>query len=203
MIHVSLLLCQFLWTAATVAALAAAPESYYTSAVIKVCYDGTLFHGWSASNNKKSITNVNKNAIQEPRNQKRTRSRRNKLRPSIKLGEVRSVEHSIQCALAKLYGNVPVDKIVVEGSSRTDKGVHSESSYALIYCIRDDAGPLSIQGKKLPHPRNPYDEAFQELPFKSDLQQLVSTLNKMLPPDVRYVYCVVDEIFLFDGTANC
>eukprot|EP00557_Chaetoceros_sp_GSL56_P006068 CAMPEP_0176492050 /NCGR_PEP_ID=MMETSP0200_2-20121128/8765_1 /TAXON_ID=947934 /ORGANISM="Chaetoceros sp., Strain GSL56" /LENGTH=404 /DNA_ID=CAMNT_0017889533 /DNA_START=91 /DNA_END=1305 /DNA_ORIENTATION=+ len=181
-----ILLYQLIWSTTAVTALTVRPA--YTSAVIKVCYDGTLFHGWSASNKKESVSDLNSNDIlQEPKSQKRTRSRRNKFRPSIKVGEVRSVEQSIKSALAKLYGNVPMNKIVVEGSSRTDKGVHSVSSYALIYCISDYAGPLSIPGKKLPHPRNPYDEAFQELPFKSDMHHLVSALNKMLPPDVKVV----------------
>lgn len=194
--YLSLLLIHFLWSVTIIEALTAAPA--YTSAVIKVCYDGTLFHGWSASNNKESKSDLNSTPLQESIIQKRTRSRRNKLRPSVKIGEVRSVEQNIKCALAKLYGNVPLNKVVVEGSSRTDKGVHSDSSYALIYCIRDDDGPQSIPGKKLPHPRNPCDEAFQELPCKSDLTLLVSKLNKMLPPDLRYVhYCYFLHQILF------
>lgn len=158
-----------------------------TSAVLKVCYDGTLFHGWSASNHRNidNLSHLKSDVVDGPGTQRRTRSRRNKLRPSVRPGEVRSVEQCLKIALAKLYGNVPLNKIVVEGSSRTDKGVHSDSSYALVYCIGCDSGPFSIKGKRLPHPTSPFDEAFQELPFHSDLHKLILTLNKMLPPDVR------------------
>ena len=153
-----------------------------TSAVLQVSYDGSLFHGWSASNNKGNVTDSVDSVFQT---RKSGRSRRNKLRPSMKKGDIRSVEQSLQGALSKLYGNVPPKSIVVEGCSRTDKGVHSEGSYALIYCMIDESGPNSIQGKRLPHPTGPDDTAFKELPFKSDLQQMVFAMNKMLPPDVR------------------
>ena len=149
-----------------------------TSAVLKVSYDGTFFHGWSASNDK-NIT------IAGGGNRKRSgRSRRDRLRPSMRKGEIRSVEGSLKDALSKLYGNVPIDRIIVEGCSRTDKGVHSKNSCALIYCSLGD-GPLSIPGKRTPHPTSPHDESFKEIPFNSDLQKMVHALNKMMPPDVR------------------
>ena len=151
-----------------------------TSAVLRVAYDGTLFHGWTASNNGNATIIP---AVYQSR--RSGRSRRNRHRPSMKQGEVRSVVSSVKSALSKLYGNVPMDRIVVEGSSRTDKGVHSNDSYALIYCLLDDDAPLSIEGKRLPHPISPRDESFKELPFKSDLKQMIFALNKMLPPDVR------------------
>jgi len=103
----------------------------------------------------------------------------------MKKNEVRSVEQALKGALSKLYGNVNPQTIVVEGCSRTDKGVHSKSSYALIYCLVDNAGEQSIEGKRLPHPVTPDDRSFKELPFKSDLQQMLFAINKMLPPDVR------------------
>ncbi len=150
-----------------------------TSAVLRVVYDGTNFHGWTASNdgNTTDITTLSR--------RRNGRSRRNRLRPAMRDGEVRSVVSALKSSLSKLYGNVPLDRIVVEGSSRTDKGVHSKDSYALIYCLMDDAAPLTIHGKRLPHPSSPTDASFKELPFKSDLKQIVFALNKMLPPDVR------------------
>jgi len=151
--------------------------------VLHVSYDGSLFHGWSASNNKGNVTDSSSTAF-EP--SKSGRSRRHKLRPSMKKGDIRSVEQSLQGVLSKLYGNVSPKRIVVEGCSRTDKGVHSKGSYALVYCMIDEeSGSKSIEGKRLPHPTSPGDTSFKELPFKSDLQQMVFAMNKMLPPDVR------------------
>lgn len=152
-----------------------------TSFVIEVAYDGTLFNGWTASSNDSSEQTV------DIAKKKRGRSRRNKLRPSMKDGEIRSVEQSLKYSLAKLYGNIDPHRIVVEGCSRTDKGVHSKGSYALVYCMNDDSTHESspIDGKRIPHPMHAHDGAFKEVPFKSDLKQLVFAMNKMLPPDVR------------------
>jgi tRNA pseudouridine38-40 synthase len=156
----------------------------FTSAVLQIAYDGTLFHGWSAGNDGpiERSTLIDKGASLPL---KRGRSRRNKLRPSFKQGEIRSVEGVIKACLSKLYGNVPQDCIVVEGSSRTDKGVHAKGMIALIYCIVEGKGIQSIEGKQKPHPISPSDSSFRELPFNSDVQKLLYTLNKMLPPDVR------------------
>jgi len=178
-----------------------------TSAVLKVTYDGSLFNGWTASNEGVPTTNER---IYQPR--RYGKARRNKHRPSVRKGEVRSVEGALKGALSKIYGNVPLDRIVIEGCSRTDKGVHSKGSPALIYCLlkkeegedsadqsEDDsnstsdggtvtsshAGSFSIAGKNLPHPTSPTDKDFKELPFKSDVRKMLFTLNKMLPPDVR------------------
>ena len=175
-------ICALSW-ASTTLAFSSSPARLLTSAVLRVSYDGSLFHGWSASNNN---SNVTESVEPTPYLSRRSgRSRRNKLRPSMKKGEVRSVEQSLKEALSRLYGNVDPETIVVEGCSRTDKGVHSKSSYALIYCLVDNSGEISIEGKRLPHPIAPDDRSFKELPFKSDLQQMLFALNKMLPPDVR------------------
>ncbi len=162
------------------------PSSPKTSAVFRITYDGLLFHGWSAANDG-SLTNL---PIDENIGlNKRSRSRRNRNNPSVKKGEVRSVQGTIRAALAKLYGNVDVERVIVEGSSRTDGGVSSKHNIALIYCLNDkkegDKGSLSIAGKRLPHPISPTDEGFKPLPFGSDLNQMLYALNRMLPPDVR------------------
>jgi len=160
------------------------PIPKYTSAVLQIAYDGTLFHGWSAGND--GFTG-NPPPFKADGNQPLTRgrSRRNRLRPSFRQGEIRSVEGVIKACLSKLYGNVPQDCIVVEGSSRTDKGVHAKGMIALIYCLLEGKGTQSIEGKQTPHPISPSDANFKELPFNSDLQKLLYTLNRMLPPDVR------------------
>jgi len=150
-----------------------------TSAVLRVSYDGSLFHGWASNDGPNSPLPHDE---YQPR--RSGRSRRNRLRPSMKKGEVRTVQGTLKGALSKLYGNVPVDRIVVEGCSRTDKGVHSQNSLALIYCLIGGDGPLSIEGKRLPHPTSPEDESFKVLPFDSDLEHMISSLNRMLPPDV-------------------
>lgn len=175
-----LISCLLFLHAPTAIALSTQPS--LTSAVLRITYDGTLLHGWTASNDGNStIYNFS-----QSRSRRGGRSRRNRLRPSMKKGEIRSVVCSLKGALSKLYGNVPLERIIVEGASRTDKGVHSEDSYALIYCLpEDDSAPLSIGGKKVPHPRSPTDECFKELPFNANLQQMIFALNKMLPPDVR------------------
>jgi len=162
-----------------------------TSAVLRITYDGRLFHGWTAANDG-SLTNLpidNNNVSLN----KRSRSRRNRNRPSIQKGEVRSVQGTIRAALAKLYGNVNAERVIVEGTSRTDAGVSARHMIALVYCLHDEScqederyrGTLSIEGKRLPHPTCPTDNDFKPLPFGSDLRQMLFALNKMLPPDVR------------------
>jgi len=166
---------------------ALSPSSAYTSAVLRVVYDGTLFHGWSDANDG-SIAILPNNG--EARLNKRSRSRRNRLRPSVKMGEVRSVQGTLRFALSKLYGNVDVHNVIIEGCSRTDAGVSARHMIALIYCLKEvdkenkNVATLSIKGKRIPHPSSPRDDEFKPLPFDSDLQKMVYALNKMLPPDV-------------------
>ena len=122
---------------------------------------------------------------------RKRRSRRNRNRPSSSRGLVRSVEGEISFALAKLYGNVPLSCIQVEGCSRTDRGVHARQMIAQIYCLKcstdEDTDLFSIPGKAVGHPNSPFDSNFKPLPFDSDLAKLTFTLNKMLPPDVRVI----------------
>jgi tRNA pseudouridine(38-40) synthase len=86
------------------------------------------------------------------------------------------VQGVLQANLAKVYGKVPMERVVVEGCSRTDKGVHARFMVAQIYCLSEEATvaqkddgdgvflddeassssslSLSIPGKRKPHPRN-------------------------------------------------
>jgi tRNA pseudouridine38-40 synthase len=51
------------------------------------------------------------------------------------------VEGIIQSSLAELFGKVDPRQVVVEGSSRTDKGVHATHMVALIYCLKEEFMP--------------------------------------------------------------
>jgi tRNA pseudouridine38-40 synthase len=116
---------------------------------------------------------------------------------------VRSVEGEIRSNLAKLYGNINVARIVVEGCSRTDKGVHGFGMVAQVYCLTEASyiellkwngdTPFqyegrqqpSIPGKRTPHPWNATDDTcFVPLP-KQSLSDLVLALNRMMSPDVQ------------------
>jgi tRNA U38,U39,U40 pseudouridine synthase TruA len=59
--------------------------------------------------------------------------------PEPKQGFVRPVEGVIRTHLAKLYGNIDPNRIIVEGCSRTDKGVHALQMMAHIYCLTQEA----------------------------------------------------------------
>lgn len=128
-----------------------------TSLLILVSYDGGRFKGWSA--------NLRANQT----------------------GFVRSVEGVLRHSLSKLFGGVDYKRIVVEGCSRTDKGVHARGMVAQVYCLAEDweaiESPSSIPGKRLPHPESSVDDrcfvAFRLSPTK-----LLDVLNRMLPDDV-------------------
>ena len=69
---------------------------------------------------------------------KRDRLQRgSKMEPRLK-GYVRSVQGVLRGHLAKIYGNLDPQQIVVEGCSRTDKGVHARSMMAMIYGLHND-----------------------------------------------------------------
>lgn len=173
-------------------------QATYTSAVLQVAYDGTFFHGWSAGNDNKeksidSFQETSHNTFRQGR------SRRNRLRPSIKQGEIRSVQGVLKGCLSKLFGDAPPDHVIVEGCSRTDKGVHAKGMTALIYCMIEGKGIQSINGKRKPHPVSPSDDNFKELPFNSDIEMLIRKLNRMLPPDVRILNASPMPSYQFNG----
>ena len=165
-----------------------------TSAIIRVSYDGGRFTGWSCANDDDTDINANSNnnnqltgplMLDSPKR----RRRRNKYLHSAgtnssKRGFVRSVQGVIAACLAKLYGNVPPNQIVVEGCSRTDKGVHATGNLALIYCRKSGNNNSTDINKR--HPNNATDSwDFEPLPMKGDLSKIAYTLNRMLPWDVR------------------
>eukprot|EP00532_Pseudo-nitzschia_australis_P009342 CAMPEP_0168170314 /NCGR_PEP_ID=MMETSP0139_2-20121125/4111_1 /TAXON_ID=44445 /ORGANISM="Pseudo-nitzschia australis, Strain 10249 10 AB" /LENGTH=1065 /DNA_ID=CAMNT_0008087803 /DNA_START=283 /DNA_END=3480 /DNA_ORIENTATION=+ len=106
----------------------------WTSAILRISYDGTKFTGWSAANRRNNGSH---------RTRPRRRSRRRGFveefyHGKLPAGFVRSVEGILKENLARLYGNVdPNTRIVVEGCSRTDKGVHATSMIAQVYCLKE------------------------------------------------------------------
>jgi tRNA pseudouridine38-40 synthase len=111
-------------------------------------------------------------------------------------GFVRSVEGVIRENLAKIFGNVDPKRIVVEGCSRTDRGVHAQALIAQVYCLKegvlealeanDETIYRSIPGKRKPHPTSSTDSSyFEPMPMDGNLSRLVFALNRMRPPDVH------------------
>jgi tRNA pseudouridine38-40 synthase len=97
--------------------------------------------------------------------------------------------------LAKLYGNLNPKRIVVEGCSRTDKGVHATGMIAHIYCLKElqeenettiNSAASIIPGKKLPHPASSTDDTyFERIPMNGKLSKIAFSLNRMRPSDVQ------------------
>ena len=171
------------------------PVPPLTSALLKISFDGRRFTGWSASNDPKpgerNVAAISKKAWKRDRLQ-----RGSKMEPRLK-GYVRSVQGVLRGHLAKIYGNLDPQQIVVEGCSRTDKGVHARSMMAMIYGLHNDCSiarlgdtlnegqstsPVAGIGKV--HPQNATD-ASSFLPVPMDLPKLAFALNRMLPPDIR------------------
>ena len=180
-------------------------QQILTSAVLKISYDGAHFYGWSAANDGQPIQELSINEEEYdsrpngasflpplPHQAKGRRSRRRKGSVIRNIHVVRSVEGTLKAILAKIYGNVDKDRIVLEGSSRTDKGVHANGMIALAYCLNCDyendynVKDATYHEKKKPHPSSLSDNTcFEPLPFNSDLSKLMFVLNRMLPPDLR------------------
>ena len=105
----------------------------------------------------------------------------------------RNVEGVLKENLAKLFGAVdPNTRIVVEGCSRTDKGVHASCMIAQVYCLKSDYNNDSsnnrtvICGKRIPHPATPTDDlCFEVLPMNQNLSKIAFSLNRMSPPDIQ------------------
>jgi len=139
------------------------------SLLLWISYDGGRFTGWSASNN-------NKNS-------------------SSSRGFVRSIQFELQKRLAKVYGDIDPSQIIVDGTSRTDKGVHAQMMVAQIYGLKTTTtrktsndtttnNTTYCYGKRLPHPTDAYDEDFCFLPLPMEPKQLLYVLNRMLPRDI-------------------
>ena len=100
-----------------------------TSFLLRISYDGTRFTGWSAANDD----NSNGEMLISSKVRRRRRRRRGSL-VALPPGQVRSVQGVLRQNLAKLYGNVDPKRIVLDGSSRTDKGVRTKKTSA-VFCI--------------------------------------------------------------------
>jgi tRNA pseudouridine38-40 synthase len=169
-------------------------QASLTTVVLRISYDGGRFSGWSAANDPKEqvekwLDTDDTTAVEFPPLLLNTgRKRRRRALKAAGGGAVRSVQGVVQSNLAKIYGNIDPERIVVEGCSRTDKGVHARSMIAQIYCLSDNKdysqADSSIPGKRLPHPRNATDDAFFE-PLPMTLSKLSFCLNRMLPADIR------------------
>jgi tRNA pseudouridine(38-40) synthase len=165
-------------------------EGMASNALIRVSYDGTRFTGWSAANTQGN------DKLQRPSKSRRRRGVMGEIPQQA--GFVRSVEGVIRDNLAKIYGNVNPKRIIVEGCSRTDKGVHAQGMIAQIYCLTEDAFyaldssdeedemQSVIPGKRIPHPISPTDTTyFEPMPMGGNLSRLAFALNRMRPADVQ------------------
>jgi tRNA pseudouridine38-40 synthase len=181
-------------------------EPRATTALLKISYDGGRCTGWSAANDpdESSLLTASNNANRSLRRRQRCLTTADKQPPT---GFVRSIQGIVQSCLSPLYGDLPV---VVEGCSRTDKGVHARCLVAQFYCVDPDKIHLhtsSIPGKKQPYPRNSTD-ASCFLPLPTDLATIQYKLNRMLPWDVRVddiapLPTPPDQTALFHPTLSC
>ena len=149
-----------------------------TSALLKISYDGKHFSGWTAGNHHPAPNETDPSTSSAGRK----RRRRRKTPP----GYVRSVQGLLKDNLARVYGNIDPSRIVVEGASRTDAGVHAVGMVVLVYALVEDYTVSTTTGKRLPHPHNATD-ASQFLPLPMPLEQLAFALNRMSPDDLRVV----------------
>lgn len=198
---------------------------FYTSAVLKIAYDGSHFNGWTGGNaadqkpkQKNNKKNTHNHSSQD-QTQKRRQSRRSRTLQRKGGGwygstnnKVRTVEETIRMSLAKVYGNVNPKQIVFDACSRTDAGVHATSLVAQFYCYTDEVltSRSSDNSTGLHHSLNSTipirpkakndDTIFVQLPFNSDLSKLVYVLNRMLPPDVRIL--VASPMPTIDSTSS-
>jgi len=135
-------------------------DKLITSLLLHVSFDGKEFNGWSSANDPIG-----------------TSSKRS----------VRSVQGVLRRNIAQLYGNVDPTRVVVEGCSRTDKGVHARGHISQVYVIQEDMR-MDQEGpeKRKLHPRNCSDTS-NFAPLRMDLPKLAFCLNRMLPDDVRII----------------
>ena len=126
--------------------------------LLRVSYDGRHFTGWSSANEHLNQTSHPSVVELCQSSTKRTRRRKSRTsqRPS---GFVRSVRGVLQTNLAKLYGNIDPRLVLVEGCSRTDKGVHATALVAQIHC-QDPKRDAANKTQLLPLPKSPHDIAF-------------------------------------------
>jgi len=163
-----------------------------TSVVLKIAYDGLHFYGWTAGNAYNNEEDDDEyRPIPYSSLTLATRSRRRSYRrngmilsyeqqlPNRVNTNIRTVQKTFEKAFAKMYGDVPLHFITVEGCSRTDRGVSAKNLVAHVYCSK------TINNITTARPISPTDPNFETLPFRGDLQQIIYVLNRMIPMDVR------------------
>ncbi|GAX25623.1 hypothetical protein FisN_28Hh103 [Fistulifera solaris] len=110
----------------------------------------------------------------------------------------RTVEGELKKKLAKIFGNLDPECVIVEGCSRTDKGVHAQGMVAQAYAITPSAldatrvglcpyypGQPSIPGKRYPHPWNNTDSTECFVPILATASKIGFALNRMSGVDLR------------------
>lgn len=109
----------------------------------------------------------------------------------------RSVEGELQKRLAKILGNLSHECVIVEGCSRTDRGVHAEGMVAQAYAITPAAmeaarmgscpfpNQPSVPGKRYPHPWNTTDSTECFVPIMASTTKIGFALNRMSGDDLR------------------
>jgi tRNA pseudouridine38-40 synthase len=189
-------------------------EPAWTTALLRVSYDGFHFSGWSSANDDRSVEDEDGAPAPLPFRVSSGRRRRQTSNIAADPTRIRSVEGVLQRSLAKLYGNMDLDRVIVVGCSRTDKGVHALGMVAQIYAYAepsensDDAGENavssntlsiprtvlphsvslpqpSIPGKILPHPWHSLDPTPCFTPLPKPLPDLTLALNRMMYPEVQ------------------
>ena len=177
-----------------------------TSVVLKIAYDGLHFYGWTAGNaySNEEEDDDEYRPIPYSSPTLATRSRRRSYRRNGMIlsyeqqltnrvnTNIRTVQKTLEKAFAKMYGDVPVHYITVEGCSRTDRGVSAKHLVAHVYCSK------TINNITAARPISPTDPNFETLPFHGDLQQIIYVLNRMIPMDVR----VIDASYMPTSTES-
>jgi tRNA pseudouridine(38-40) synthase len=171
-----------------------------TSVVLQVAYDGLHFHGWTAANSdeeedSEEIRPIPYFASSIVQSKLATSSKRKSsdagIRHSMQRQQqqpnknIRTVQKTLSKAFAKIYGNVPLDLITVEGCSRTDRGVSAIQLVAHVYCTKTTQAKDLHEYTATSWPVSPIDPRFEVLPFDGDLHQIIYVLNRMIPFDVR------------------
>lgn len=158
-----------------------------TSALLQISYDGRHFTGWSAANDPKVEPYAQPQPLPTVQSQAIVKASRRRRRNKGS-GFVRSVQGVLRSNLAKLYGNIEPNRVIIEGCSRTDKGVHATGMVAQFYVLKQNYYSVdyelssiqqpSIPGKRTPHPWNATDDSLFEYIPRS-LEDLTFALNRM------------------------
>jgi len=171
-------------------------QQRHTNAILRISCDGTKFTGWSGANGQNDMSLGFQKSKQSRHKRKEKQLQEFAEKSDLPKGFVRSVEGAIKINFAKLYGDVDPGRVIVEGCSRTDKGVHASGMMAQFYCLKEDCylnqtntsatNNTTIPGKRIPHPKSSTDDSsFESLPMNGNLTKIAFAFNRMKPPDVQ------------------